>query len=101
MSHQLVQINDLSRTKAAIEAYDRLDEEFHTLYGTFPSQGVMLALLDRLDEAGKAVAAAFELDTADRNGLGSCASVRPGPKMPRPGAQLSFVRQAVQRWESR
>ncbi len=73
---------DLSRTVAAINAYD---EHWGDEYD--PAQA---------DDLAQAVGVAFGLDTADRNNRSDCARlVRPGPRTPQPGADPSFVRRMV------
>jgi len=69
---------DLSRTAAALDAYDA----------------------DPTEENARAVGAAFGLDTADRSDPDVCAAlVRPGPRHPLGGdADLPFVRRMVRRW---
>ena len=68
---------DLSRTEAAIAAYD----------------------CDPSDELAAAVGAAYGEDTQDRNNPATCAAlIRPGPKVPTPGSELSFVRRMVKLW---
>ena len=86
---------DLSRTKAAIEAYDTFDAAA-TMSG---SQDEVLAELAELERLGKEVGRAFGLDTADRNNVRDCEMyIRPGNKTPPAGFQLSFVRRMVARW---
>lgn len=53
---------DLTRTRAAIAAYDEIDAQIERC----PTCDFE-ALLDGLDEAKRAIGAAFALDTADRN----------------------------------
>jgi len=87
---------DFSRTKAAIEAYDEFDVGFDEK----GSQAEVLAQFAELERLGAAVGIAFGLDTADRNSMDTCKGcIRPGPREPAPGADLSFVRKAVARWE--
>lgn len=68
---------DLSRTEAAIAAYDRS-----------PS-----------DKLAKEVGRVYGQDTKDRNDPETCAAViRPGPAIPGAGYELSFVRRMVNMW---
>ena len=53
---------DLTRTRAAIAAYDELDAQIERC----PTCDFE-ALLNGLDETKRAIGAAFALDTADRN----------------------------------
>lgn len=92
---------DLSRTKAAIEAYDAFDAEMTTLLNDLPDQEEVQQLFDQLEQFGEAVGIAFGLDTADRNNLEDCKrGIRPGPKVPGPGCEPSFVRRMVAAWET-
>ena len=80
---------DLSRTRAAIVAYDEFDNKavFEGM-----DQDEVLAWFKKLEGLGEAVGIAFGLDTADRNSMDTCKRcVRPG----------QFVREAVARWEQR
>jgi hypothetical protein len=43
-------------------------------------------------------AEAFAKDTAEFNDPETCMLLRPGPKVPAPGAELSFMRQMVKLW---
>lgn len=89
---------DLSRTKAAIEAYDAFDATFDEMKR---NNDAVMAWFARLEELGKAVGIAFGLDTADRNNPDTCKQcIRPGHKVPGPGEELSFVRRMVAQWEA-
>ncbi len=74
---------DLTRTSAALEAFDASDEHW-------------------MDDGPlcRAVGAAFAADTADRNSPDVADLIRPGPKTPQPGAELSFVRRCVAHWRA-
>lgn len=89
MSHP---ISDLSRTESAIEAYDAFDATYSTIESA--SQEEVLAWFDKRDALGEAVGVAFGLDTADRNSMEVCRSIRPG-------YENSFVRRAVAQWKAR
>lgn len=88
----------LALTKSAIEAYDELDAQFQTTLGIAES----VALMHRLERLGEAVGAAFGEDTKSINNPDTCRGcIRPGPKVPGPGCELSFVRRMVKAWEER
>lgn len=94
MSDKLV----LTRTIKALEEYDAADAEYEKLM----SRHMMVsgrdadATLKRLDRLAEAVGYAYGLDTSDRNSVETCRQcVRPGPKIPAPGCELSFVRRMV------
>lgn len=77
---------DLTRTAAALAAFDAAHGPHDSGYGT---------------DLAKAVGEAFALDTADRNDPSTAKMVRPGPRVPRGGdADLSFVRRLVRKWEA-
>ena len=90
---------DLSRTQTMLAVYD----EFGTAYSAAKMSGEeAVAGLKKLEELGEAVGMAFGMDTADRNSVETCKrSIRPGPKVPGPGCELSFVRRMVALWEQR
>jgi hypothetical protein len=70
---------DLSRTRRALDAYDA----------------------NPTDHNSREVGEAYGTDTMDRNDPAVCAAhLRPGPKIPGPGCELSFVRRMVQKWEN-
>ena len=80
----------LPKTIAAVEAYDAFDTA--TNWDT-PDTEEWFKAYHQLEELGKAVGAAFGEETKDRNDPKTCeALVRPGPKVPGPGFELSFVR---------
>jgi len=72
---------DLSRTAAAIEAFDESGKHW---------MGECAEI--------RAVGEAFAADTADRNSADVAPLIRPGPRVPNPGAEPSFVRRCVARW---
>ncbi len=102
MTAPVQKLPDLSRTARALARYDALEDELDT------DAGADLALenparhsnqLERLDALGRAVGVAFGEDTKDRNDPETCAGVvRPGPAVPRPGCELSFVRRMGAQW---
>lgn len=70
---------DLTRTAAALEAYDQNPSE----------------------QLAREVGVAYGLDTADRNDPATCADfIRPGPAVPKPGYEPSFVREMVRKWKA-
>jgi len=73
---------DLSRTEAAIKAFDGAAE------------------LDKKNELAQAVGRTYGQDTIDRNDPETCtALVRPGPPTPSLGeTDVSFVRRMVRKW---
>lgn len=85
------ELPDLSRTVQALAVFDALDL---TVDGSMNAE--VLAQLAAIEVAEGAVGYAFGLDTADRNSLEDCRKlVRPGPAVPSPGAELSYVRRMV------
>lgn len=80
----------LTKTIAAIEAYDAFDA---TPWRDLQDVDEWFKAHNQLEELGRAVGAAFGEETKDRNDPKTCeALVRPGPKVPGPGYELSFVR---------
>lgn len=76
---------DLSRTKKAIEEYDRAYDNFQW---------------DKLNELGEKIGEAYGLDTIDRNDPKTCKNmIRPGNRDVHP-EDLSFVRRMVLTWEN-
>jgi hypothetical protein len=77
--------HDLSRTKAALEAFDA-----HAAEHGFRRDGKL----------AEAVGEAFGMDTAGLNDLATCkACVRPGKLLPAGHPDESFVRRMVRAWE--
>lgn len=68
---------DLSRTKAALEAFDKLDAEYDATVDGMENEEA-LAFLNRIEAAAKAVGEAFADDTKDRNPRDAALLVRPG-----------------------
>jgi hypothetical protein len=80
---------DMSRTIAAIAAYDKFNDAFDA-GSTTESALAAFAELERLE---RAVGRAYGLDTSDINSLYTCERIiKPGPKVPGAGFALSFVR---------
>jgi len=94
------ELPDLARTRAAISAYDALDARISVDEVCGRERDGAAKMLDDLEALGEAVGAAFGEDTKDRNDPETCRRcVRPGPAVPQPGAELSFVRRMVKAWE--
>ena len=92
-------IRDMSRTAVALAAYDKADVKFGDGCGL--TQADWLDQFAALEDLAEAVGVAFGLDTADINNQETCRRhVRPGPKEPGPGFELSFVRRMVAKWEA-
>lgn len=90
---------DLTRTAAALAAYDEHDQNVPDL--TRLSNDACVEWLDENDRLARAVGVAFGLDTSDRNDPGDCAELlRPGPP-PGGGREESFVRRMVREWRER
>ena len=76
----------LKRTSDALAFYDRLSHQFNKC-----SNANIVAMFNKLEDAGKRVGHAFGLDTADRNALDTCEQViRPCP----------WIRQIVAEWKA-
>lgn len=91
-------IKDLSRTKAAIEAYDAHDKTWREGFTLFQAK----VWFEEKDRLAKAVGIAYGHDTADRNSMDTCEHcVRPGFKSKYGGDGDSFVRRMVKQWEER
>lgn len=90
---------DLSRTAAALERYDAERGRIKRLWDNVETDQDVAFVTAEEERFARAVGEAFGLDTADRNNPRTCADlVRPGPKVPVPGAELSFVRRMVEIW---
>jgi hypothetical protein len=68
---------DLTRTAAAVEAYDCFDESLTPVVMAEKSARDQLAALDELEELAKAVGEAFADDTSDRNAQDTARLTRP------------------------
>ena len=89
---------DLTRTKVALEEYDRFNDEFLKANLSAVELEEMIKEVDVLAEN---VGIAFGYDTADRNNFETCKEcVRPEQKNPTPSAELSFVRRMVKNFEN-
>lgn len=89
---------DLSRTRDAIRLYDFHEDSWMDSF----SIDQAIRWMNHLERLGEAVGVAFGMDTGDRNSLATCRQcIRPGPRIPGPGYQLSFVRRMVKLSEGR
>lgn len=97
---------DLSRTAAALAAFDEFDSKFHERVLATRSHAELSKLDAENERLAREVGVAFGLDT-DRaiggpNDPQVCADlIRPGPAKPPPGCELSFVRRMVRLWRDR
>ena len=82
-----------ARTLAALAAYD-----VHAAKRPLSSDrdAIWDPWWSREDALAEAVGRAYGLDTADINKLDDCVKlIRPGPQVPPPGCEVSFVRRMV------
>lgn len=92
---------NLSRTAKAIQDYDERVPELERKLITPRDQYEVVAVVREIEKLDEAVGIAFGEDTRDRNNPETCRQcVRPGPKEPSPGFELSFVRRLVLEWEA-
>ena len=86
----------LPKTKEALRIYDEQhDALVQKMMDAKTSQGTMDAFAE-IEALEEAVGVAFGEDTQDINSIETCRQcVRPGPKVPGPGCELSFVRRCV------
>jgi len=90
---------DLTRTVKAIEEHDAYKAEFCDAVDRNDSTDDLGKMVEKLEVLAKAVGHAYGLDTADRNDMDTCEGcVRPGPAVPGPGCEISFVRRMVAQW---
>jgi hypothetical protein len=91
---------DLSRTAAALKAYDEYDETVVQKIDQSTSYASAQAAENDLEALAREVGFCFGLDTYDRNNIDDCQRLlHPGPKIAPPGGELSFVRRMVKKWE--
>jgi len=92
----------LPGTKAAIEIYDKADEEFsRKLDGDDYEAQEIINDLDHLEKLEENVGYTYGLETSDFNNPETCKScIRPGTKVAQPGCELSFVRRMVIDYEA-
>lgn len=89
-------MSSLLRTKVALARYDRLEPGLRQKLIATRHQDNVRLLDDLIERLGEDVGWAFGLDTADFNSVEDCRKlVRPGPPVPAPGCELSFVRRMV------
>lgn len=92
------QLPDLSRTAAALDAFDEADARFTPEAVHSMTTAESLAAMKELDVLAAKVGRCYGLDTADRNSLTDCADlVRPNS---RHSAGESFVRRMVEQWRN-
>lgn len=90
-------MTSLARTAKAIRRYDEIDAEADDAQHT--PNAILIPIMERLEEAAVYVGRIFGEETAGINNPETCAQcVRPGPAVPGPGFQLSFVRRMVDLW---
>lgn len=93
---------DFTRTAAAIGAYDAYNDRMDVAEraGAVKSSEQMQAIIKEHDQLAEAVGIALGQDTACFNDPETCRKlVRPGPKVPPPGCELSPVRRWVAKWK--
>lgn len=94
-----IKMVDLSRTAAALAAYDRAADTYHDAVEALSNREAIVHWA-AVDAAARAVGGAFGEDTKAFNNPDTCAQcVRPGSRVPAIGQELSFVRRMVARWE--
>ena len=95
---------DLSRTEAAIAAYDAHDITYMAALANDTGLRSCKILDDWYKESDRLafeVGKAYGEDTKDRNSPKDCAElIRPGPATPSDGSELSFVRRMVALWKA-
>jgi hypothetical protein len=101
MQDKLKRLPDLSRTAKAIEEHDAYKIEFADAIDNGKGKALdLLKVVSKFEALAKAVGHAYGLDTADRNAMDTCENhVRPGPEVPGPGCEISFVRKMVAQWK--
>lgn len=86
----------LPLTQAALARYDRLEPILSRKMFATRDHRLTMLLLDLIGRLAEDVGWAFGLDTAEINNVDTCRwCVRPGPPIPAPGTELSFVRRQV------
>lgn len=91
---------DLSRTAEALRTYDQFDEDVISKISWDTPYSVAEKWQEHLEHLGENVGYMFGLETSDRNNVDDCRRlIRPGPKNPPKGSELSFVRRMVAKWE--
>lgn len=93
-------IRPLPKTRAAIEAYDILYDQFNSSLQI--SHRRWIEFVSEIERLAEAVGIAYGEETCDINNPETCKQcIRPGPKVLPPGAELSFVRRMVNDWEKK
>jgi len=91
---------DLSRTLAALKAHDERLPLLMKAMDAARTDADLRKVLADIEQLEEAVGSAFGLDTSDRNNPEDCRKLcRPGPAVPPPGQELSFVRRMVAEWQ--
>jgi hypothetical protein len=81
----------LYMTKKALTLYDEIAD---AIYGF--DKAMELKCLNIMEKMSEMVAMAFYIDTIDRNNIKTCLqTIKPGPKIPAEGQELSFVRRQL------
>jgi len=95
---------DLSRTEAAIAAYDAHDITYVAALAAnsgYRSCTILDEWYKKSDRLAFEVGKAYGEDTKDRNDPKTCADlIRPGLATPSSGSELSFVRRMVALWKA-
>lgn len=92
---------DLSRTLAALKTYDKRLPQLMRVLDKAQTDAELRTMMIEIEKLEESVGAAYGLDTADRNSPETCRGVvRPGPAVPPPGQELSFVRRMVAQWQA-
>ena|SRR5271157_1535205 len=99
---------DLARTALAIKKYDAYKTKFcdavdqaSAIDKAMNTVTDLKKMIEKLEILAQAVGHAYGLDTADRNDMDTCEGhIRPGPAVPGPGFELSFVRRMVAQWKA-
>ena len=92
---------DLSRTAKALAFYDEQEPVLSAQMDAATTNKQVETVVAKLDKLGELVGAAFGEDTKAFNNTETCRkTVRPGPPVPQPGFEQSFVRRMVSKWQS-
>ena len=92
-------MRDFSRTQEALRIYDEQEPILFNKVMATRIPGESGRLMDEIDKLAEAVGIAFGEDTKDINNPETCRQcIRPGPAVPPPGAELSFVRKTIKKF---
>jgi len=92
----------LGETKKALDLYDWAWDKFCKIDFNNLSREDSIHELNVLEVLKQNVGLTFGLETSDRNDAIDCYKyVKPGPKIPEPGEELSMVKKLVNEWEER